>query len=66
MSHVEKILKKINQRLPYLRNERDRDKRLRIYGSAKSKLNVLSDQEVTLFNRWLDQCKAKFDNPDVA
>ena len=63
---VEKILKKINQQLPYLRNERDGDKRLRIYGSAKSKLDVLSDKEATLFNRWLDQCKAKFDTPDVA
>ena len=63
---VEKILKKINQQLSYLRNERDGDKRLRIYGSAKSKLNVLSDKETTLFNRWLEQCKAKFDTPDVA
>ncbi|MDJ0648142.1 MAG: hypothetical protein QNJ60_05490 [Xenococcaceae cyanobacterium MO_188.B19] len=63
---VEKILKKINQRLPYLRNERDGDKRLRIYGAAKSKLDVLSDKEVTLFGRWLNQCKAKFDTPEVA
>ncbi len=38
-----------------------RDKRLRIYGSAKSKLDVLSDREEQLFSRWLDQCKAKFD-----
>ena len=58
---VQKILKQINQRLPYLRNERDRDKRLRIYGAAKSKLDVLSDKETTLFGRWLEQCKAKFD-----
>lgn len=44
----------------------DGDKRLRIYGAAKSKLDALSDKEVTLFGRWLNQCKAKFDTPDVA
>jgi len=44
----------------------DGDKRLRIYGAAKSKLDVLSDKEVTLFGRWLNQCKARFDTPEVA
>ena len=58
---LQKILKKINQRLPYFRNERDGAKRLRIYGAARSKLDVLSDREDELFSRWLEQCKAKFD-----
>ena len=60
---AQKILKQINQRLPYLRNCRDGDKRLRIYGSAKSKLDLLSQQEDKLFSKWLDQCKSKFDVP---
>ena len=63
---IQKILKRINQRLPYLRNLRDGDKRLRIYGAAKSKLDVLSQQEDKLFTKWLDQCKSKFDVPEVA
>ncbi|MDJ0536606.1 MAG: DUF3854 domain-containing protein [Xenococcaceae cyanobacterium MO_207.B15] len=63
---IQKILKRINQRLPYLRNLRDGEKRLRIYGSAKSKLDVLSQHEERLFNKWLEQCKAKFDVPEVA
>ena len=63
---VQKILKQINQRLPYLRNLRDGEKRLRICGSARSKLDVLSQHEERLFGKWLDQCKAKFDVPEVA
>ncbi len=58
---VQKILKQINQRLPYLRNQRDGEKRLRIYGAAKSKLDVLSQHEERLFSKWLEQCKVKFD-----
>ncbi len=63
---VQKILKQINQRLPYLRNLRDGEKRLRIYGAGKSKLDVLSQHEERLFAKWLDQCKSKFDVPEVA
>ncbi|MDJ0747698.1 MAG: hypothetical protein QNJ32_30790 [Xenococcaceae cyanobacterium MO_167.B27] len=63
---IQKILKRINQRLPYLRNLRDGEKRLRIYGAAKSKLDVLSQHEDKLFAKWLDQCKSKFDVPEVA
>ncbi len=63
---VQKILKQINQRLPYLRNLRDGEKRLRIYGAATSKLDVLSHQENQLFAKWLDQCKSKFDVPEAA
>ena len=63
---IQKILKRINQRLPYLRNCRDGEKRLRIYGAGKSKLDVLSKHEKRLFGKWLDQCKSKFDVPEVA
>ncbi len=63
---IQKILKRINQRLPYLRNLRDGEKRLRIYGAATSKLDVLSQHEERLFAKWLDQCKSKFDVPEVA
>ncbi len=63
---IQKILKRINQRLPYLRNCRDGEKRLRIYGAGKSKLDVLSQHEERLFSKWLDQCKSKFDVPEVA
>ena len=63
---IQKILKQINQRLPYLRNCRDGEKRLRIYGAANSKLDVLSQHEDKLFAKWLDQCKSKFDVPEVA
>ena len=62
---VQKILKRINQRLPYLRNCRDGEKRLRIYGAGKSKLDVLSQHEDKLFAKWLDQCKSKFDVPEA-
>ena len=62
---IQKILKRINQRLPYLRNLRDGEKSLRIYGSAKSKLDVLSHQEDKLFAKLLDQCKSKFDVPEA-
>ena len=58
---IQKILKRINQRLPYLRNLWDGEKRLRIYGAGKSKLDVLSQHEERLFAKWLEQCKAKFD-----
>ena len=63
---IQKILKQINQRLPYLRNCRDGEKRLRIYGAAKSKLDVLSQHEERLFGKWLEQCKAKFDVVEAA
>ena len=62
---IQKILKQINQSLPYLRNSRDGEKRLRIYGSARSKLDVLSQQGNQLFSRWLEQCKSKFDVPEA-
>ncbi len=58
---IEKILKQINQRLPYLRNERDGDKRLRIYGAAQSRFEKLEPQEEQMFGKWLAQCQEKFD-----
>ncbi len=63
---LQKILKQINQRLPYLRNERDGKKRLRIYGAAKSRFENLEQEEEQMLNRWLKQCQEKFDTPQVA
>ncbi len=63
---IQKILKQINQRLPYLRNLRDGEKRLRVYGAGKSKLDVLSQHEERLFSKWLEQCKVKFDVVEAA
>ena len=63
---LQKSLKQINQRLPYLRNERDGDKRLRIYGAAKSRFDKLEPQEEQMFGKWLAQCQEKFDVPVAA
>ena len=63
---LQKSLKQINQRLPYLRNERDGDKRLRIYGAAKSRFEKLESQEEQMFGKWLAQCQEKFDVPVAA
>ena len=63
---LQKILKRINLRLGYLRNERDGDKRLRIYGAAKSRFESLEHQEEKMFGHWLKQCQDKFDVPVAA
>ena len=63
---LQKILKRINLRLPYLRNERDGEKRLRIYGGAKSRFESLEHQEEKMFGHWLKQCQDKFDVPEAA
>lgn len=50
---IQKILKQLGKKLPYLRNERDGDKRLRIYGSATSKfaLDQLEEQILASWSR---------------
>ena len=63
---VQKILKQINQRLPYLRNERDGKKRLRIFGAAQSRFEGLELEETQMLAKWLKQCQEKFDTPEVA
>ena len=63
---VQKILKQINQRLPYLRNERDGKKRLRIYGAASSRFEGLEREEEQMLAKWLKQCQEKFDISEVA
>lgn len=49
---LQKILKQIGQKLPYLRNERDSKKRLRIYGAAESRYG-LSALEESISESWL-------------
>ncbi len=63
---LQKILKQINYRLPYLRNERDGKKRLRIYGAAESRFENLEQEETQMLAKWLKQCQEKFDSPEVA
>ena len=60
---VQKILKQIGLRLPYLRNERDGAQRLRIYGAAESRFK-LEPQESDILNHWFKYYAAQFSEVD--
>ena len=58
---AQKIHKVIGLRLPELRNERDGEKRLRIYGAAESKFSELHHLEPEILNAWEEKAKLKYD-----
>ena len=55
---LQKILKRIGQRLPYLRNERDGKKRLRVYGFATSNFDKKTEKEI--IQSWLVNASQTF------
>lgn len=57
---LQKILKRIGLKLPYLKNERDGKKRLRIYGAARSRYDLISLEE-QITESWLVSYARKFD-----
>ena len=62
---LQKIFKTIGKKLPCLRNERDGEQRLRIYGAAVSRfeLNLLEKQ---ILSRWYAKCAKKYSEEEVA
>ena len=58
---VQKILKVMGKRLPCLRNKRDGQKRLRIYGAAVSKFGELHHLENEILNAWKQKAQLKYD-----
>lgn len=56
---LQKVQKKLGMRSPYLRNERDGKKRLRIYGAAESRFE-LDDLEKQISFSWLAYFTRKF------
>lgn len=59
VSMLQKILKQVGSKLTYLRNERDGDKRLRIYGAAVSRYE-LDAIEGQIIESWFSFCHEQY------